>query len=62
MTIKIDQFLPRVTEAIVVPIEKQHDEWGVAITWSTGDEEVRFIGSKIAGQREAERLLAGKQS
>lgn len=61
MTAKVSPFLPRVTEAIVVPFELQHDEWGVAITWSTGNEEVRFIGSKIAAQREADRLLAGKQ-
>jgi len=60
MTTSISQFVSHVKEAIVVPIERQHDEWGVAITWSTGDEEIRHVGSRPAAEAEAKRLLAGQ--
>ncbi len=59
MTIKVDPVLPHVQGATVVPI--RDDEWGVAVTWSTGDHEVRHVGSREVAEREAKRLLAGMQ-
>jgi hypothetical protein len=49
--------LPRVIDAMVVSWDKQPDQWGVSIKWSTGDEELRFTGTREAAERELERIL-----
>lgn len=58
----LDQFLPHVKGARVVPWELDHDEWGIEIEWSTGDKELRHVGSRRDALREAARLRAGKKN